>query len=1019
MQTTMLAALAAELFDVKAEAVPLPGEHNINARLDVGGRPQYLLKVYSGETSPAETAFQEALMDHLARTGSAVPTAALVAANTATVAGKKRAVHLLEWVPGTPWSQAGPADRRRLRALGSAVAALDGALAGFEHSELDRDFRWHPLRAGELERSLPHVADGEREFTARALARLGELMPELLALPQQAIHNDANENNVLLDADGRITSIIDFGDVVRAPRVCGLAVAAAYAQLGQADPVSTACAVIAGYHVEAPLSAAELRLLPDLINARLAMSIANAVEQLAADPDNVYLDSSQPQIRELVKVLSAEPHELLVARFRDACGYRPIPEEREIVSWLRSAACDPAPMLRTDPAIARIHTIDWTAHGPAELHIERGAEVVDAAIAADRGACGGTLTLGRYREDRVVYRSDAFATGSGRERRSVHMAIDVFDAAGAPVFAPFDGRVEAVEFRGADYDYGGVVLLEHRTGSGTQFWLLVGHLDRRSVERLRAGDPVRRGEPIGWIGPAAENGGWPPHVHVQLFTTLLGRSTDLPGAVRPSEADVWESICPNPSLVLRAPGNTAVVPDRDAEQITARRAANLSPSLSLSYAEPLHITAGEGAELIDAYGRRYLDLVNNVCHVGHCHPQVVAAVAEQAGRLNTNTRYLHANITEYARRLAATFPDPLNVVMLTNSGSEANDLALRLARTATGREHVLSLDWAYHGNLSSLVEISPYKFNRPGGTGPGERVRVCEVPDPYRGAFGSDGPRYAEHVQAQCADLSAAGTPPAAFIHESVLSCAGQIELADGYLPAAYAAARAAGALCIADEVQCGFGRVGEHMWAFERHGVVPDIVTLGKPIGNGHPIAAVVTTPEVARRFRTGMEYFNTFGGNPVSCAAALAVLDVVENERLMANAARVGGYLRQRLSAMAQRHRAIGDVRGRGLFLGVDLVVDRAGREPDRALAKSVVEAAKRDGLLLSTDGPGDNVLKIKPPLVLGMDQARRAADVLDRALAEAVTAQDGDGDPAFGRQVPPRDDRAPEDFGFYGDK
>ncbi|MCX5529759.1 aminotransferase class III-fold pyridoxal phosphate-dependent enzyme [Streptomyces sp. NBC_00006] len=996
MQTTILSALAADLFDVHAEAVPLPGEATDNTRLDVEGRPQYLLKMYAADTSPAEIELQEALLTHLARTESALPTASLVATSTATVAGHQRTAHLLEWIPGTPYSQAGPADARRLHALGSAVATLDGILAGFEHSALDRDFRWHPLRAGDLARALPHVGDGVRDFTASTLARLGELMPELRALPQQAIHNDANDNNVLLDADGRIAAIIDFGDVVRAPRVCGLAVAAAYAQLGQDDPVAAACAVVAGYHAEAPLSATELRLLPDLINARLAMSIANSVEQLAADPDNAYLDSSQPQIRELVTMLSGEPHEVLVARFRDACGYRPVPTEREIVAWLRSAGCDPAPMLRTDPATARIHTIDWTAHGPADLHIRHGAPSVGAAIDAHRTAHGGTLTIGRYREDRVVYRSDAFAGGRGGERRSVHMAIDVFDAAGAPVFAPFDGTVKAVEFRGADYDYGGVVLLEHRTGTsdgagdGTPFWLLVGHLDRRSVEQLRAGDTVRRGDTIGRLGAAAENGGWPPHIHVQLFTTLLGRSTDLPGAVRPSEADVWESICPNPNLVLRAPGNTAVAPDRRADQIAARRTANLSPTLSLSYAEPLHITAGEGAELIDVHGRRYLDLVNNVCHVGHSHPHVVGAIAEQAARLNTNTRYLHANITEYARRLAATFPDPLNVVMLTNSGSEANDLALRLARTATGREHVLTLDWAYHGNLSSLVEISPYKFNRSGGTGPGERVRVCDIPDPYRGAFGSDGARYAEHLRTQCAGLSAAGTGPAAFIHESIPGCAGQVELADGYLPAAYAEARAAGALCIADEVQCGFGRVGEHMWAFERHGVVPDIVTLGKPIGNGHPIAAVVTTPEVARRFRTGMEYFNTFGGNPVSCAAALAVLDVVEDERLMANADRVGGYLRRRLTAMAEHHPPIGDVRGRGLFLGADLVVDRDTKEPDRALAKRVVEAAKRDGVLLSTDGPGDNVLKIKPPLVLSMEQARRAADVIERALTEVAAAR-----------------------------
>ena len=300
------------------------------------------------------------------------------------------------------------------------------------------------------------------------------------------------------------------------------------------------------------------------------------------------------------------------------------------------------------------------------------------------------------------------------------------------------GRVEAVEFRGADDDYGGVVLIEHRTGQGTPFWLLVGHLDRRSVGRLRAGDAVRRGGPIGQVGPPEENGGWPPHIHVQLFTALLGRSTDLPGVVRRSEADVWESICPNPNLVLRAPVNPAVVAVRGTEEIAARRATHLSPTLSLSYDEPLHITAGEGAELIDAHGRRYLDLVNNVCHVGHAHPRVVAAIAEQAGRLNTNTRYLHANITEYARRLAATFPDPLNVVMLTNSGSEANDLALRMARTATGREHALVLDCGVPRQPQLADRDQPVQVQRPGrDRAAADRVRVCQMPDPYRGAFGA------------------------------------------------------------------------------------------------------------------------------------------------------------------------------------------------------------------------------------------------------------------------------------------
>ncbi|WP_051897641.1 aminotransferase class III-fold pyridoxal phosphate-dependent enzyme [Sciscionella sediminilitoris] len=979
------AELASDAFDVHAEAVALQGERHTNLRLDVAGSPRYLLKVYAAGTASAELVMQEALLAHLGDS-TAVPTTRLAASADVELDGQRRRAHLLHWVPGTVWAHAGAPGPARLRALGAAVAALDERLAGFEHPELDRDYRWNPLHAAALEHAVVLLAGPEREFAAGVFARLPEFAPRLAALPGQAIHNDANEHNILVGADGEIAGIVDLGDVVRAPRVCGLAVALAYAQLGAPDPVAAACSVLAGYHGNSPLSAAELDLLPDLVDLRLAMSLCNAADQHAADPGNAYLETSQPAIRELLGRLAEVPRELLTARFRDACGYRPVAAGREIVTWLRGADCAPAPMLRTDPASARVHAIDWSAEGPAELHIGNGAAAVDTAIARQRAAGAATLSIGRYREDRVVYRSAAFASAQG-ERRSVHMGIDVFAAAGAEVFSPFAGTVAAAEFRGADYDYGGVLLLEYRTGSGTPFWLLVGHLDRESVTGIRAGQGIGRGERIGRVGAAGENGGWPPHIHVQLFTTLLGRSTDLPGAVRPSEVDVWESICPDPNLVLRARAVTEAAATRDAEQIAARRAANLAPTLSLSYAEPLHIVEGEGAELVDVHGRRYLDLVNNVCHVGHCHPRVVEALSAQAGRLNTNTRYLHANLTEYARALAATFPDPLNVVLLTNSGSEANDLALRLARTATGRRHTLVLDWAYHGNLSSLIEISPYKFNRSGGTGPGEHVRVCAIPDPYRGEFGADGPRYAADVARHCAELSARHTPAAAFVHESIPGCAGQVELAEGYLAAAYAHAREAGALCIADEVQCGFGRVGEHMWAFERHGVVPDIVTLGKPIGNGHPIGAVVTTPEVARRFRTGMEYFNTYGGNPVSCAAGQAVLEVLAEERLMANAQVVGGHLVQRLSALAEHDGGIGQVRGRGLFLGMELVEDTASKRPDKERANRVVEAAKADGVLLSTDGPHDNVLKIKPPLVLSLAQAHHAADVLERALSRCA--------------------------------
>ncbi|MFI5776837.1 aminotransferase class III-fold pyridoxal phosphate-dependent enzyme [Nocardia sp. NPDC051570] len=909
-----LALLAESLFGVAAEAVVLAGECQVNVRLDVDGRPRYQLKVYAAETDSSEIELQQAVHAYLGRLVSPVVTVALRGSATAVVDGAPRVVHLLDWVGGRVWAEAGSPDSGRLVALGAAVARLDETLAGFDHPALDRRYRWNPLYGTELARVLPLLTDRDRPVVEHGLARLVEVLPALRLLPQQAIHNDANDHNVIVAEDGSLAGIIDLGDIVRAPRVCGLAVAMTYAQLGSPDPVSAAAAVVSGYHAESPLSAAELALLPDLVDIRLATSIANAAEQRAADPDNEYLDISQPQIRRLVDASADYPRPLLEARLRDACGYRPVAAERTVVSWLRSADCDPAPILRT----TRPRT-------------------------------------GRYREER--------ATG-------VDMGVEVFGSAGEPISSPLDGVVVAVDDRGA------AVLLEYRTGDGTPFWL---RLSRVGEPIVAAGDSVRRGDPVGRI----TDSGSAPSVHLRLFTTLFDGSTDL---VDPSETDVWASISPNPALLLGIPVQ-ASVSRHDAAAIAARRRANLSATLSASYAEPLHIVAGRGAELFDAHGWSYLDLVNNVCHVGHCHPRVVAALSGQAQTLNTNTRYLHANITEYARRLAATFPDPLNVVFLTNSGSEANDLALRLARTATGREHAMVLDWAYHGNLGSLIEISPYKFNRPGGTGPGARVRVCAVPDPYRGEFGADGPRYVADLAAHCAELTAAATPPAAFIHESIPGCAGQIDLAEGYLEGAYATARAAGALCIADEVQCGFGRVGTHMWAFERHGVVPDIVTLGKPIGNGHPLGAVVTTARVARGFVTGMEYFNTFGGNPVSCAVALSVLDVLEDERLMAHAETVGGRFAAMLTALADRHEAIGDVRGRGLFLGVDLVSDRHSKRPDRVLAKRVVEAAKREGVLLSTDGPADNVLKIKPPMVLTVGQAERAVAVIDRALADSA--------------------------------
>jgi len=423
--------------------------------------------------------------------------------------------------------------------------------------------------------------------------------------------------------------------------------------------------------------------------------------------------------------------------------------------------------------------------------------------------------------------------------------------------------------------------------------------------------------------------------------------------------------------------------------VAARRKRHLGPSLRLSYVEPLHIVEGRGQHLFDAGGRPYLDLVNNVCHVGHAHPRVVEAAARQMARLNTNTRYLHETLASYAERLAALLPDPLEVCYFVCSGSEANELALRLARAATGGSDVVAVDAAYHGNTGALIEISAYKFAGPGGAGAAPHVRVAPLPDVYRGPYREDDAhaarRYADHVGEAFAAIRAAGRRPAAFVCESLPGCGGQIVPPAGYLTAAFRHARAAGALCIADEVQVGFGRVGRTFWGFELDGVVPDIVTLGKPMGNGHPLGAVVTTRAVAEAFDNGMEYFNTFGGNPVSCAAGLAVLDVIEEQGLQRHALEIGERFLAGLRETAQRRAPIGDVRGAGLFLGVELVEDRERRTPAPALAARVAEGMRHRGVLISTDGPQRNVLKIKPPLVLSEEDAELAVRDLERTLEE----------------------------------
>jgi 4-aminobutyrate aminotransferase-like enzyme/Ser/Thr protein kinase RdoA (MazF antagonist) len=425
------------------------------------------------------------------------------------------------------------------------------------------------------------------------------------------------------------------------------------------------------------------------------------------------------------------------------------------------------------------------------------------------------------------------------------------------------------------------------------------------------------------------------------------------------------------------------------EETLAARKRLLGGNLSLSYEKPLKIVRGSMQHLYDETGRAYLDVYNNVPLVGHSHPRVVRAIQEQVALLNTNTRYLHDNILKYAERLTALLPEPLQVCYFVNSGSEANELALRLARTHTAREDVIVLEHAYHGHTSTLIDISPYKFDGPGGRGRKPWVHVAPIADDYRGAYRRGeaelGKKYATRVGQILSECKMKGQRVAAYIAETLPSVAGQIVFPPNYLAEVYETVRAEGAVCIADEVQVGFGRLGTHFWGFGTQGVVPDIAVFGKPMGNAFPLAAVVTTREIAASFANGMEFFSTFGGNPVACAAGLAVLDVLRDENLQQNALTVGTQWIRDLRELQAKHALVGDVRGLGLFLGIDLVTDRETRAPAARQASYVVNRLREEGILAGTDGPYHNVIKLRPPLCFTAADAGRFASALAGILGE----------------------------------
>lgn len=996
--------LALDLYGLGGAASSLPGEYDSNFHLRAHNGPEFVLKCMHPAREAAFIDMQCAALSHLAVQAPLLPLPRVRMnrqkkpfAQIKDDAGQERLIWMLTYLPGATLEKTSPHPPELLEDLGRFLGELDSAFVTFDHPSARRELKWDSARATWIRKELDQVTEPQRRVLVEYFVGLYEqhIEPLRASLRAAVIYGDANDHNVLVSPPWpqprKIAGLVDFGDMHRGWIVSEPAIAAAYALLGKPDPLAVACHVVRGFHRALPLSEPEISALFPLIGMRLAVSVVNSAIRKQQKPNDPYVTVTEAGAWEALERIAKIHPRFAHYSLRDACGLSAVPQAKRVSSWLQFQGKNFANVLEIDLRSTPLKAFDLgvgsTLLGadPATAEVATLTKTIFDAMERARVSVG----IGRYNEARLLYSAPQYGGASaGDERRTIHLGLDLFVESGTRVCVPFDGSVHLLAENATALDYGPLVIVRHETGEGEEFFTLYGHLTRDTLRDLKPGTTLAKGEMFARVGTPQENGGWPPHLHFQIILDLLDRGVGYPGVARASERAVWTSLSLDPNLLLGIPADKIPPLEKSADEVLPGRKELLGGNLSVSYRRPLKIVRGWRQYLYDETGRAYLDVYNNVPLVGHSHPRVVQAAREQLALLNTNTRYLHENILRYTGRLTRLLPEPLKVCYIVNSGSEANELALRLARTTTRCSDTIVLEHAYHGHTTTLIDISPYKFDGPGGAGKKPWVHVAPLADGYRGIYrrgeGDLGVKYASHIAEICRQLQAEGKR-STFIAETLPSVGGQIVFPPNYLAEVYGHVRGAGGVCIADEVQVGFGRLGTHFWGFETQHVVPDIVVFGKPIGNAFPLAAVVTTRKIADAFNNGMEFFSTFGGNPVSCTVGLAVLDVVEEEGLQHNALHVGRLLIEEFHNLQSRHPVIGDVRGSGLFLGLDFVRSQETREAAEPQASYIVNRLCEEGILAGTDGPHHNVIKLRPPLIFTESDAAHFCEVLDKVLQE----------------------------------
>ena len=993
-------------YGISAELSQLEGEFDLNIAVRTDGVFRAVLKIMRPDCEAGLVDMQVAALKHLADTDPDLPVPAVLprrdgaaSAVVSSPSGEDRIAWVITALDGSPLGAMRPHSPALIGQIGDTLGRLASALKGFAHPSLSRKLKWHPLHPDWAYSHVSEILDENIKLLINKYFHIfkNEIRSELLRIDCHAIHCDGNDYNLLVrpSLDGpSLTGVIDFGDMVMAPHVCDLATAAAYMVLDKPRPMAALESLVAGYTASCQLTAREMNLVYPLMMVRLGVSLVNSAIMARERPDDPYVTVSQAPAMAFLELARHWNRDEVARRLRVAAGLEIVDGADRVVSWLHTQRASMVPVMGTGLGESPVCSIavgdSVLPTDPTNLTLDECDRLVPAALD------GKAVHVGHYLEPRLVYTSPGYLTAptAVEGRRTMHIGIDLFAPAGRKVHAPMDGTVVTAINRNNPQDYGGTVVLRHETDDGDAFFTLYGHLDPESITGLEAGNRLAAGDELASLGDSSVNGGWQPHLHFQLATCLpdpdVASVDDWPGVADPDDLAYFAALYPNPANLLGLRPDDMVYGAADTDELIAARRDRFGGNLKLSYRRPLQILRGWRHYLYDQLGRTHLDAYNNVPHVGHAHPRIADVIDRQSRLLNTNTRYIHPVQMRFADALRAKLPSHLTHCYFVTSGSEANELALRLARAHTGRRGMIVQDHAYHGHTTGTIDISPYKFNGPGGEGAPDWVAIAELADPYRGRFGYDdaqaGGKYAADIDRAIGALAERDHLPAGFIAESFPSVGGQIEPPAGYLASVYERVRAAGGLCIADEVQTGLGRLGDAYWGFETQQASPDMVVLGKPLGNGHPLGAVITTEAIAESFANGMEFFSTFGGTTLACAIGAEVLSIVDDEALQSNAAAMGQHLLDGLRVLQNRFPIIGDVRGRGLFIGVELVTDRASKSPATALAGYVSNRLRDHRILIGTDGQDDNVLKIRPPLTIEEVDCDLLLSVLEDVMAEA---------------------------------